>query len=134
LAGPTHVHVITDKPNRISVIRVTGRREKDAPPLIDHLKTLEEPWLYDCILDLRRYEANLSAHHVAEINRRWKSFFKAQKFEASMAVISKDYTLLGYLKAQFATQHMPFLEAFDDFDAALDWIKSRRIPETRAAC
>jgi hypothetical protein len=126
MAGPARIHIIKDDQNAIAVIRVTGRRVKDQPPLIDQILRLEKSECYDCILDLHRYETNISLTYLTEVNRRWRQSFANHLFEPAMAVVSDDYNLIGYMRIWLQSHPRAALAIFDGFDEALDWVKSRR--------
>jgi hypothetical protein len=126
MAGPQRIHIIKNDENAIVVIRATGRRVKDQPPLIDQILRLETPELYDRILDLHRYETNISLTYLTEVNRRWRQSFAHHRHEPVMAVVSDDYNLIGYTQTWLKSHPRAALAIFDGFDKALDWVKARR--------
>jgi hypothetical protein len=69
----SRISLTIDRPNAILAARLYGLRDpaEDPRDLIDHLAAAGEPWLYDILLDFRRFEADLTPDAMAFLIRKW---------------------------------------------------------------
>ncbi len=124
----SRVSVTVDTSNQIIVTRLFSLRQAvdGLPDLIDHLKMAGQPWLYDAILDFRRYEAELTPDYLEFLVGKWISLEAGRRLRKILCVITPDLSLRAQLMPLADALPHRELAFFDTFDEAMDWIGERR--------
>jgi hypothetical protein len=126
MLGKTHVHMIQDDPNRIIVVRFGSYAGEDFPLLKNLFSAVTEPWLYDFIFDLRRFDGPLTIKYIGYLTLIWRRLSLKHENDRHMAIVTIDYNLISWLNRRLALLPQRRVFVFEDFDEGLDWIKAQR--------
>ena len=117
-----------DHESRILLMRYIGAIEGEEINLsmMQQLSQLGEPWTFDTIVDMRRYDGVVLGEEIQELGMRWSILAQGRDKGRSIAVISEDP--LVWARQSLTQAAFPFrkLAYFNTFDEGLDWIKSGR--------
>jgi len=113
-----------DRPASLLIIRLHDQRGEtcQGPDLIDTLASIEAPWLYNALLDFRRYEAELSRDYLKFLTQKWNTLTRGRDRDRCMALVSRDYDLKRRLYGMSDVMPGRAIGIFEDFDEALDWV------------
>jgi hypothetical protein len=117
-----------DEANRLIIIRLMSREQaiKVLEGLNGRLLSLELPWEYDVIYDLRRHSAIADLAEMKAHAETWQAVIEGRDAGRSTLLITRD-PLLRSRKSVYQ-QHSPrrTVEMFDTLDEALEWLKQSR--------
>jgi hypothetical protein len=124
----SRISLTIDRPNAILAARLYGLRDpaEDPRDLIDHLAAAGEPWLYDILLDFRRFEADLTPDAMAFLIRKWIALEEGHITRKLLGIVTGDLKFKAQLIAiSDAVPHRQVV-IFDTFDEGLEWINGSR--------
>ena len=110
------------------VVRLPGTIEGKAflDQLEVGLRATPEPWRYDYVTDMRRYEGMTLYSDLEAFSEIWNALAKGRDAGRLSAVI----TLNPVARARLAQTRNLFpchiIEAFETFDEGLDWVLAHR--------
>lgn len=120
----SRIRLTIDADNRILIIRLSDREDRpDAPDMIDHIRAAGAPWLYDAIIDFRRYAVELSRDHLAFLTQKWRELEQGRDTHGRLALVTADPALKARLIGLKDVMPDRPTAIFDTFDEALDWVK-----------
>ncbi len=124
----SRLSMTVDEASRIIVLRYLGHIEGEQinSSMMQQLAQLPEPWTYDSIVDMRRYEGVVLADEIQELGMRWALLAQGRDRGHFTAVISDDALVKARLHITQSAFPFRTLAYFDSFDDGLDWIKARR--------
>lgn len=94
--------------------------------MITQMKIMDEPWTYDMIIDLLRFEGHL---HVAEsdaLGQVWRDLAQGRDAGRRSAIVTGDPLLAARLNMTRETFPGRTLAMFGQVQEALDWLASAR--------
>jgi hypothetical protein len=126
---PDVLHSLTiDEPNRLITIRVMSREDavRILEGLTERLITLESPWEYDVIYDLRRHSAIADLAEMKTFAATWLKVLNGRDAGRATLFVTRD-PLLRSRKSVYQ-EHSPrrTVEMFDTLDEALTWLEQSR--------
>ncbi len=113
---------------KIMIVRYIGELDGDEVNLnmMQQLVHVPDVWKYDSMIDMRRYAGTIMATEIEELSMRWNLLVQGRDKGGFTAIVSDD----PLVHARLSTTQMLFpqriLEAFNNFDEGLDWIKTQR--------
>jgi len=120
----SRISLTIDSLNMILIARLYSSREDSQEPqdLVDFLSTAESPWLYDFLIDFRRFETDLSRSHMQHLTQKWAEIGRGRDHHKCMALITQDYDLKLQLLNMTDVMPQRLIGYFKSTDEALDWI------------
>jgi len=113
-----------DAEHRIIVVRVIGHLS--VPDFIDkvfeRLSQVEEPWTYERLFDLRRWDERLGHTGLQEMAERWAALTEGNIFHARIAVVSFDSAMAIRVPAISPLFPNETVCWFADFHEAIGWL------------
>lgn len=117
-----------DAPNRRLIIRYIGEISgyEIVNDIVAYLKTLEDFWTYDVILDMRRFDGVILAADNEAFAKWWYANLPVEDPGHFTAIVSPDphiHARLGASRNLFPTH---VLAVFHTLDEGLDWLQKSR--------
>ncbi len=127
MTARARLSLTVDDEHRILLMRYLGAIEGDEINLsmMQQVSQLDRPWLYDSIIDMRRFDGAVLTSDIEELGLRWALLAQGRDKGRLTAVISEDPLVRA---RQSLTQGaFPFrtLGYFENFDEGLEWIKAQ---------
>lgn len=123
-AEPRFQHFVL-RDEKILVIRVIGAmaHEDMVERLFAVYDTIPEPWTWNRIVDLRRFEAVLTFADIEDLARRWAQLTDGRTYRSKYAVVSADP--LEKARVPVASPLFPneIVCHFSDYHEALKWVQ-----------
>ncbi|WP_443747562.1 hypothetical protein [Asticcacaulis solisilvae] len=113
---------------RIAIARYIGDIGGDriVPELQAHLETLDQPWTWDMIIDLRRHEGIVGVADYEAMAAHWKGLAKGLDIGRRSAAISSDPLVGARLTVMDALFPGRIMGAFMTMEDARDWLRQGR--------
>jgi hypothetical protein len=123
-----------DQENRILFYRLYGTLDGvDVSTLLhDVLEPIPDPWLYDAITDLRRFEGSLSLSDVEAMAADWLKRVGDRDKGRFTAIVTDNSATLSRLPLTRSLFPGRIITVVTTLDEALDWIYARRLPRPPA--
>ena len=120
----SRISLTVDSANMILIARLYSTRDENQEPqdLVDFLNAADSPWLYDFIIDFRRFETELSRDHLLYLTHKWAEMSRGRDHHKCLALITGDYSLKMQLTRLMDAMPPRLISVFKSTDAALDWI------------
>lgn len=119
-------HRFIDADRRVIVFRPIGAVTPEAfvEDVFCALGDIAEPWTYNRLFDLRRWDERLRPETVEAMAGRWARLTDGQIFHARIAVVSFDPSVT--IRAPAATGQFPdeIICHFTDYHEAMAWLLS----------
>lgn len=90
--------------------------------LFEFYARVDEPWTYNRVNDVRRFDGRLIQEDLNQIADRWKDLARGQAYHAHVAVVSLDRLAsfrVAAVSAQFPNETMC---VFTDYHEAINWL------------
>ncbi len=118
------ISLTVDTPKMILIARLYSSRDetKDPQDLIDCVSATDRPWLYDIIIDFRRFESELSREYITHLTRKWHDLEQGRDRQKCLAFIVNDYSLKMQLTQMTDIMPPRLIRFFRSIDEAFDWI------------
>jgi hypothetical protein len=90
--------------------------------LFEFYARVEEPWTYNRVTDVRRFDGKLIQEDLDEIAKRWMTLADGRPYHAHVAVVSLDRLAsfrVAAVSAQFPNETMC---VFTDYHEAINWL------------
>eukprot|EP01042_Synura_sphagnicola_P028536 gene28536-36799_t len=118
------ISLTVDNSNMILIARLYGSRDESQEPqdLIDFVSAADAPWLYDIIIDFRRFESEISRDYIAFLTNKWRDLEAGRDQQKCMALVTNDYGLKLRLAQMMDVMPSRRISFFSSMDEALDWI------------
>lgn len=120
--------LIIDEDKRLVTIRLMSRDQAERlfEGLNERLLSLEAPWEYDAIYDLRRYHTLVDLSELSGFAKVWAEAINGRDAGRVTLIVTRD-PILRARKAVYQ-EHSPrrTLEMFDTVDEALEWLEVSR--------
>jgi hypothetical protein len=117
-------HRFVDPDRRVIVFRPIGDVSADAfvEGVFAALEDIPEPWTYNRLFDLRRWDERLRPETVHAMAGRWAALTEGQIFHARIAVVSFDPAVT--IRTPAATGQFPdeIVCHFTDYHEAMEWM------------
>lgn len=117
-------HRFVDTDRRVIVFRPIGHMPIDdfIDSVFTALADIAEPWTYNRLFDLRRWDERLRPEAVQAMAERWACLTEGQIFHARIAVVSFDPSVT--IRAPAATGQFPdeIICHFADYHEAIEWL------------
>ena len=128
------LNFIVDEANKLVIVRPIG----DIPTaqlvsqLFEHYHTLDKPWSWRRINDLRRFDGFFDQDTLDDIARRWAGLTAGVTYKTQVAVVTNDP--LDTLRLPAASAQFPneTICLFTDFHEAVGWLLAKD-PDTYLA-
>ena len=122
----SRISLTVDTPNLILSARLYSLYDEadGAPDLVDHLKAAGQPWLYNIIIDFRRFEAILDDVYIAYLANKWAQLERGRDGGKRLCVVTSDPCLKARLSGLSAAMPQREVALFDCFDQGLDWTRT----------
>jgi len=118
------INVFVDSVRMMIVVRPIGRA-----PIVEVLQrlfmasaSLETPWLFSRVIDIRRFEGHITLEHLNAVSTGFADLAGGQTYDTSVAVVTFDP--LSYLKHHSPSSLMPNETtcSFSDYHSAIGWV------------
>jgi len=122
----SRISLTVDTPNHILIVRPYSAYDEGSgePDLVDHLRQAGQPWLFNIIIDFRRFEAIVDDVYIAFLTNKWTQLERGRDDAKRLAIVTGD----PCLKARLATLHIALPQRkvafFTNFDEGLDWART----------
>ncbi len=122
-----------DEASRTLVFRYIGDLTGDQlyAQIIEHIQTVEAPWLYDFLVDARRLEGVIQASDTEAFGRWWAEYAQGNDAGRRIAVVSSDPLIHARKSLRDAIFPHRTSGVFDTMDEAQDWLAAAS-PEAAA--
>jgi hypothetical protein len=117
-----------DETQGILVVRLHGAIEGKAflDQLEAGLRATPEPWRYDYVTDMRRYDGMTLYSDLAAFSEIWNALAKGRDAGHLSAVITLNPVARARLPQTRNLFPCHIIEAFETFDEGLDWVLAHR--------
>ncbi|MDC7675082.1 hypothetical protein [Asticcacaulis machinosus] len=117
-----------DETHRLMTVKYYGDLDSKtiATSLAEHFKTLDQPWRYDALFDMRRFEGVVVLEDLAQMARAWNQGTKGKDAGRLTAIVSNDPLIFTRQKAYEAGQPLRIVKIFDDINQASNWLTTMR--------
>lgn len=117
-----------DEASRLMILRYIGDMEGGEinTSMMQQLAALDQPWTYDTLVDMRRFEGVVLGDEIQELGLRWSLLAQGRDKGRLIAVISDDP--LVWARQSLTQAAFPFRRVayFGTLDEGLDWINATR--------
>ena len=124
----SRLSLTVDQASRLMILRYIGDMEGGEinTSMMQQLAALDQPWAYDSIVDMRRFEGVVLADEIQDLGMRWAMLAQGRDRNRSTAIISEDP--LVHARVSITQGAFPFrtVAVFGTLDEGLDWIQARR--------
>ena len=113
-----------DAQNKRFVFRLTAQPEGVSPlwPIGEAFKSVDDPWNYDVLIDMRRYNSIMSLDDLYAFARFWRARMQERDQGRRVVLISSDPFIKIRLKEYQRIFPYRQFALFDTFDEGLDWL------------
>jgi hypothetical protein len=122
-----------DEPRKTIILRYIGDITGDRlyAQVLEYIHTVEAPWLYDFLVDTRRFDGVIRAADTEKLGRLWAELAQGRDAGRRIAVISSDPLVRARKSLRDAIFPHRTSGVFDTMDEALEWLASAS-PEVSA--
>ncbi len=113
-----------DEPRKTLIFRYIGDLSGDRlyAQALDHLHTVEAPWLYDFLVDTRRFDGVIQASDTETFGRSWADLAQGRDAGRRIAVVSSDPLIRARKSLRDAIFPHRTSDVFATMDEALEWL------------
>ena len=90
--------------------------------MIGHMKTMEQPWTYDMVIDLLRFEGHLHLPESDALGQVWRELAQGRDAGRRSAIVTGDPLLAARLSMTRETFPGRTLAMFGQVQEALTWL------------
>lgn len=90
-----------------------------------YLETVGEVWLYDIIIDMRRFEGFVPFDELGRLARQWATIAQGRDMGRKVAIISQDPLVLARAKAYPVTFPTRVIRIFAEMIDGENWIEGK---------
>lgn len=98
-----------------------------------YLESVGEVWLYDIVIDMRRFEGFVPFDDLGRLARQWATIAQGRDMGRKVAIISSDPLVLARASAYPATFPTRVIRIFGDMVQAQNWIEGKDTAENKDA-
>lgn len=98
-----------------------------------YLETVGEVWLYDIIIDMRRFEGFVPFEELGRLAREWATIAHGRDMGRKVAIISQDPLVLARAKAYPATFPTRVIRIFAEMIDGENWIEGKETASEASA-
>ena len=91
---------------------------------LDHIQTVEAPWLYDFLVDTRRFDGVIRAGDTERFGRQWADLAQGRDAGRRIAVVSRDPLIRARKNLRDAIFCHRQSGVFATMDEALEWLET----------
>ncbi|MGA9659996.1 MAG: hypothetical protein WBQ60_12990 [Asticcacaulis sp.] len=124
----SRITLTIDESIKTLIIRYIGTLDGDEvnESMISKLANVPDAWVYDSIIDMRRYEGTIMSSEIEELSLRWNLLAQGRDAGGCIAIISDDPLVRARLSTTRTFFPLRTLEVFDHFEDGCAWIKAKR--------
>jgi ribosome modulation factor len=97
-----------------------------AETLAAQFQALEQPWLYDSLFDMRRFEGVVVLDDLAQMARAWNQAARGRDAGRLTAIVSADPLTHARQKAYEAGLPLRIVRTFNALTEATQWLEAMR--------
>lgn len=122
-----------DEANKTLLLRYIGNLSGDQlyGQVLDHIRTVENPWLYDFVVDARRLQGVIRASDTETFGRQWAQLAQGRDIGRRVVVVSEDPLIHARKTLRDAIFPHRISGVFHTMEAAMEWLEAP-VPEQSA--
>ena len=114
-----------DEDHKLFLVRYIGHIEGEEinDSLLAQLSSIDKPWEYHTLIDMRRHDATVLVTEIEDLAKRWNEMARGRDHGARIAVVSEDplvHARQNLTQAMFPGRVMGY---FYTFDEGLEFVK-----------
>ncbi len=113
-----------DETRMTLILRYIGNISGDRlyAQVLDHLRSVDAPWLYDFLVDTRRFDGVIQAADTENIGRQWAELAQGRDAGRRIVVVSSDPLVHARKSLRDAIFPYRTSAVFETMDEALEWL------------